>query len=162
MNRKYLSILEQTFLLEQIGPYTGRTRKQVVKSPKIFFFDVGFHGLVSGLATYELLENSGKIGAVFENLCLNEIRKVLSLTAQSPEIRFWRTPTGAEVDFVVETGAHLIPLEVKRSESYGQADLKNLLKFKEANFQKVKNMVLIYNGPFKYQEGVVFLPFWLI
>ena len=160
--RKYLSILEQTFLLEQIGPYTGHTRKQVVKSSKIFFFDVGFHGLVSGLATYELLENSGKIGAVFENLCLNEIRKALSLTAQSPEIRFWRTPTGAEVDFVIETGAHLIPIEVKRSEGYVQADLKNLLKFKEANFQKVKNMVLIYNGPFKYQEGVVFLPFWLI
>jgi hypothetical protein len=160
--RKYISILEQTFLLEQIGPYTGHIRKDLVKSPKIFFFDVGFFELVSGLTTYEILQNSGKIGSVFENLCLNEIRKATSLTSQFPEIHFWRTSGGAEVDFIVETGKHLIPIEVKLSDSSGQADLKNLLKFKVTYPEKVDNMVLLYNGPFKYSENVVFLPFWFI
>lgn len=160
--KKYIGILEQTFLLEQIVPYTGQQRKNLVKSPKLFFFDVGFFGLVSGLTNYEVLAKSGKVGLVFENLCLNEIRKAVSLTAHFPEIHFWRTTNGAEVDFVIETEKQLIPIEVKFSESYGQADLKNLLKFKATYPAKVDKMILLYNGPFKYNEKVIYLPFWFI
>jgi len=47
-------------------------------------------GLVSGLTNYEVLAKSGKVGLIFENLCLNEIRKAVSLTAHFPEIHFWR------------------------------------------------------------------------
>lgn len=160
--RKYISILEQTFLLEQLEPYTGQVRKNLVKSPKIFFFDSGFFGLVSGLTNYEVLVNSGKIGPIFENFCLSEIRKAMSLTAQFPEFHFWRTSGGAEVDFVIKTDSHLIPVEVKLSDSYGQSDLKNLLKFKAAYSKKVDKMVLIYNGPFQYSGNIVFLPIWFI
>ncbi|MGH7597561.1 MAG: ATP-binding protein, partial [bacterium] len=160
--RKYISILEQTFLLEQIEPYTGHVRKNLVKSPKIFFFDSGFFGLVSGLTNYEVLVNSGKIGPIFENFCLNEIRKAMSLSAQFPEIHFWRTTGGAEVDFVIKTDSHLIPVEVKLSDSYGQSDLKNLLKFKATYPKKVDKMILIYNGPLQYSGNIVFLPIWFI
>jgi predicted AAA+ superfamily ATPase len=152
--------LEQTFLLEQIEPYTGHVRKNLIKSPKIFFFDSGFFGLVSGLTSYEVLVNSGKIGPIFENFCLNEIRKAMSLTAQFPEFHFWRTSGGAEVDFVIKTDSHLIPVEVKLSDSYGQSDLKNLLKFKAAYPKKVDKMVLIYNGPFQQRGDIVFVPIW--
>jgi len=160
--RKYISILEQTFLLELIEPYTGHPRKNLVKSPKIFFFDVGFFGLVSGLTNDQLQAASGKIGAVFENLCFNEIRKVTSLLPQSPQMHFWRTVDGAEVDFVIETDKLLLPIEVKFSSSYGQADIKNLLKFKTAYSAKVEKMVFIYNGPFQHREDVLYLPIWLI
>jgi len=80
--KKYLGILEQTFLLERIKPYIGNVRKRLVKSPKTYFFDIGFFGQVSGLGTFEVLETSGKIGAVFENLCFNEIRKAITAGSQ--------------------------------------------------------------------------------
>jgi len=95
-------------------------------------------------------------------LCLNEIRKAVALTAHFPEVHFWRTTSGAEVDFVIETEKQLIPIEVKFSESYGPADFKNLLKFKATYPEKVDKMILLYNGPFKYNEKVIYLPFWFI
>ncbi|MGH7455579.1 MAG: DUF4143 domain-containing protein, partial [bacterium] len=109
-----------------------------------------------------VLVNSGKIGPIFENFCLNEIRKAMSLSAQFPEIHFWRTTGGAEVDFVIKTDSHLIPVEVKLSDSYGQSDLKNLLKFKATYPKKVDKMILIYNGPLQYSGNIVFLPIWFI
>lgn len=160
--RKYIGILEQTFLLEQVRPYVGHIRKRLVKSPKTYFFDVGFFGPVSGLNTYELLEKNGKIGAVFENLCLNELRKTISVGGQFPTIHFWRTPAGAEVDFVIETKRHLIPIEVKLSESCGQMDVKNLLKFKADYANQVRDMILLYNGVFKYSDNIIFLPLWML
>lgn len=159
---KYISILEQTFILERIRPYTGQIRKRLVKSPKIFFFDVGFFGLVSGLRSFDLLKSSGKLGAVFENLCYNEIRKIIGIAAPSSNVFFWRTAAGAEVDFVIEKGDLLIPVEVKFSNSYGRVDLKNLLRFKNDYSQKVDKMIFIYNGPTKFEDDVIFIPLWLL
>jgi len=160
--KKYLGLLEQTFLLERIKPYIGNVRKRLVKSPKTYFFDIGFFGPVSGLGPFEVLEKSGKIGAVFENLCFNEIRKAITAGAPMANIHFWRTAAGAEVDFVIEKNNRLIPVEVKLSESAREGDLKNLLKFKAEYPNNVSHLILLYNGPFQYHEPIIFLPFWLI
>ena len=159
---KYLSILEQTFVLEHIRTYSGRIRKRLVKSPKIFFFDVGFFSLLSGLRSLEILKVSGKLGAMFENLCYNEIRKTVSAAACPSNIYFWRTASGAEVDFVIETGDLLIPVEVKFSNSYGSSDLKNLIRFKNDYPKKVDKMIFIYNGPLKFEGDIILVPIWFI
>jgi len=159
---KYLSILEQTFVLEQMRPYTAHIRKRLVRSPKLYFFDVGFFSLVSGLKSYEVLKTAGKLGAVFENLCFNEIKKNISAAIPSSNIFFWRTAGGAEVDFVIENHDHLIPIEVKFSSSYGPSDLKNLLRFKQDYPQQVNRMIFIYNGPVKMDGDIIFVPVWLI
>ncbi len=159
---KYLSILEQTFVLQQIQPYTPHIRKRLVKTPKIYLFDVGLFSLSSGLASYHVLETSGKLGPVFENLCFNEFYKILSTTIPQPAIYFWRTAGGAEVDFVIESSNQLIPVEVKFSDTYGGSDLKNLLKFKQDHPKKVNKMIFVYNGPLKIDEDFIFIPLWLI
>ena len=159
---KYLSILEQTFVLERVRPYTTHIRKRLVKIPKIYFFDVGFFSVTSGLRSYEVLKTSEKLGAVFENLCFNEIRKIISAAIPSSNILFWRTAGGAEVDFVIENNNQLIPVEVKFSNSYGQSDLKNLLRFKQNYPAKVRKMIVIYNGPVKMDSNIIFVPLWLI
>jgi len=159
---KYLSISEQTFVLERVQPYTAHIRKRLVRSPKLCFFDVGFFSLASGLKSYEVLKTGGKLGVVFENLCFNEIQKTISTAIPSSNILFWRTAGGAEVDFVIENNDHLIPIEVKSSSSYGHSDLKNLLRFKQDYPTKVSKMVFIYNGPMKMDGDIIFVPIWLV
>lgn len=159
---KYLSILEQTFVLQQVQPYTTHVRKRLVKTPKIYLFDVGLFNLASGLVSYKLLETSGKLGPIFENLCFNEFHKILTASTNQLNIYFWRTASGAEVDFVIENGDQLIPIEVKFSSTYGGYDLKNLLRFKQNYPNKVNKMIVIYNGPLKIDEDFIFVPLWLI
>ncbi len=159
---KYLSILEQTFVLQQVQPYTPHIRRRLVKTPKIYLFDVGLFSLASGLTSTTVLETSGKLGPVFENLCFNEFNKMLSNAIPPANIYFWRTAGGAEVDFVIESGNQLIPVEVKFSNTYGGSDLKNLLKFKQDYRRRVNKMILIYNGPLKVDEDFIFVPLWLI
>jgi hypothetical protein len=159
---KYLSLLEQTFVLQQVQPYTPHIRKRLVKTPKIYLFDVGLFSLTSGLASSTVLETSGKLGPVFENLCFNEFHKILGNETSPPNIYFWRTASGAEVDFVIENGNQLIPVEVKFSNTYGGSDLKNLLKFKQDHPKIVNKMICVYNGPLKIDEDFIFIPLWLI
>jgi len=102
------------------------------------------------------------LGPVFENLCFNEFAKVLSHATAPANIMFWRTAGGAEVDFVIEHGDQLIPVEVKFSNAYGGSDLKNLLRFKQDYPKKVNKMILIYNGPLKMDGEFIFIPLWMI
>lgn len=160
--RKYINILVQTFVLKKISPYTGSIRKRLVRRPKIYLFDNGPYTFLTQLENLEQLRSIGKIGALFENYCLNEINKsILSLPA-SPDIHFWRTSTGLEVDFVAEHKGYLMPIEVKYKKTIDEQDLKSFYKFREIFKDRIKKAVVIYNGDFKEQDEIIYLPVWMI
>lgn len=107
---KYLYLLEKTFVVDVIRPFYRNPRKELVKSPKVFFADLGFLYVAQGI-----LPTLGRrpAGNVFENACYLRLKE---LDFVKPP-QFWRTKSGAEVDFVAvspETGK-LIPIEVKLS-----------------------------------------------
>ena len=99
--KKYLAALEQSYLTVSISPFFTNRRKELVKRPRVYFLDTGMRNAVTGRFEAELE------GGLFENYVLCELLKL----GFSP--RFWRTKAGAEVDFVVETGAGIVPVEVK-------------------------------------------------
>lgn len=119
---KYLYLLEKTFVIETVRPFYRNARKELVKSPKVYFTDLGFMYLAQGvLPTW----HRQPAGNVFENACFLRLKE---LDWVKPP-QFWRSKSGAEVDFVVvspRTGG-LIPVEVKSS---AQAKLgKSLISF---------------------------------
>ncbi|KKT77515.1 MAG: ATPase [Microgenomates group bacterium GW2011_GWB1_44_8] len=107
---RYLYLLEKTFVIDVVRPFYRNARKELVKSPKIYFVDLGFLYMAQGvLPTIQ----RRPVGNVFENACYLRIKE---LDFVRPA-QFWRTKSGAEVDFVVvspRTG-NLIPVEVKMS-----------------------------------------------
>ena len=160
--RKYINILVQTFVLKKISPYTGSIRKRLVRRPKIYLFDNGPYTFLTQVENLEQFRSTGKIGALFENYCLNEISKsILSLPAP-PDIHFWRTSTGLEVDFVAEHKGYLMPIEVKYKERLNEQDLKSLYKFSEIFKDRIKKALVIYTGDFKEQDEIIYLPVWMI
>lgn len=105
---KYLEILEQTFVINLVPPYFTNRRKEIVKSPKVYYLDNGLRNAqLANFTKYELRPDKG---ALFENLVLTELAKYQAVDTQ---IHYWRTQSGAEVDFILVTGQTLLPIEAK-------------------------------------------------
>ncbi len=113
--KAWLSVLEATYQVMVIRPYFANLNKRLVKTPKAYFTDVGMLCYLTGLRDPEHAAASPLAGAIMETAVLSEIVKSLTHRGIDPQVYFWRTSTGTEVDFVIETGAKLVPIEVKLS-----------------------------------------------
>jgi predicted AAA+ superfamily ATPase len=107
--KKYLWYAQKIFIVELLSPYARNVRKEISKSPVPYFWDLGFRNYSLGLFGH--LESPVEGGFVFENLVFLLLRQKLGLKAA--KLNFWRTKDKAEVDFVIEAGKRLIPVEVK-------------------------------------------------
>ncbi|MBW2109183.1 MAG: DUF4143 domain-containing protein [Deltaproteobacteria bacterium] len=110
-----LSVLEATYQVIVLRPYFANIGKRLVKTPKVYFTDVGTLCYLAGLKNSEHAA-SGPMGcAIIETAVLMEIVKAFLHQGIEPQVWFWRTSTGVEVDILVETDGKLIPVEVKLS-----------------------------------------------
>lgn len=103
--RSYLNMLNKTFIHVESRPYFTNKKKEIVKAPKSFFVDIGFRNSV--INNFQKLEKRPDAGGLNENFVATELIK------KDIELRYWRTKAGAEVDFIVEAGGKLTPLEIK-------------------------------------------------
>jgi predicted AAA+ superfamily ATPase len=107
--KKYLWYAQKIFLVELITPYARNVRKEISKSPVPYFWDLGFRNYSLGLFGHP--ESPVEKGFVFENLVFLLLKEKIRFKAAS--LNYWRTKDKAEVDFVIEAGKRLIPVEVK-------------------------------------------------
>jgi len=99
--RKYIAAMEKSYLVTLIRPFFTNKGKEISKSPRVYFLDIGLRNVIANEFKAE------PDGRTFENYVLTELVKL------SHPIRFWRTKAKAEVDFVVERPGGLAPIEVK-------------------------------------------------
>jgi predicted AAA+ superfamily ATPase len=107
--RKYLFLLENTFVLKLIPPFFTNKRKELVKMPKVYFVDSGLRNAV--LENYPLLSTMPDFPHLIENAIGIELIRKVSL--EGGKIHFWRTQTKQEVDFIYLNQKEITPLEVK-------------------------------------------------
>lgn len=113
--RAWISVLEATYQIIVLRPYHANIGKRLVKTPKIYFTDIGTLCHLTGLRDPEHAAEGPMGGPILETAVLSEIVKTLTHRGIDPQVYFWRTSSGTEVDIVVETGGKLIPIEVKLS-----------------------------------------------
>ena len=113
--RAWLSVLEATWQVFVLRPYHANIGKRLVKTPKVYFTDVGTLCHLAGLRDPEHAASGPLGGVILETAVLSEIVKSLAHRAMPPQVFFWRTLAGTEVDIVVDTGGKLVPIEVKLS-----------------------------------------------
>lgn len=110
--KKFLNILESTYLITRLSPYFSSKITSLKKMPKIFFNDVGLRNFFA--ATFTPKEAEKEIGAIAEGLVYSQLLKELTWKLDGlGKIYFWRSPDGNEIDFILKLGKELIPLEVK-------------------------------------------------
>lgn len=98
-----------------VRPYFAHVGKRLVKTPKAFFTDTGTLCYLAGLQSPEHAVAGPMGGTVMETAVLSEIVRTLTHRGIEPQIYFWRTTAGTEVDFIVDVGRGLAPIEVKLS-----------------------------------------------
>lgn len=109
---KHLEILKKTYIVDFIRPYSTNKRTELVKNPKVYFFDSGFRNYILG--DFRSFDKRQDIGALVENYIFTKLSNNQTMTTK---VNFWRTKSGAEVDFIIEKQGNIIPIEVKYSSS---------------------------------------------
>jgi len=104
---KYLNILEKTFIIKLIKPYFTNKRIELTKNPKNYFIDLGMRN--SLLSDYRKIELRNDLGGIMENYAYN----LLCVLDLAEDIKYWRTKSKAEVDFVIEKEQGINPIEIK-------------------------------------------------
>jgi uncharacterized protein len=96
----YIQLLEKAFVLFRLSGYSRNLRKEVTKMDKIYFYDTGVRNtIIDNLKPLRYRDDHGKL---WENFLIVERKKLLSNSRQSVNDYFWRTYTGAEIDYVEE------------------------------------------------------------
>jgi hypothetical protein len=114
--RKYLDILQETFMVRQLQPFHTNLKKRLVKSPKLFIRDSGVLHTLLGINSFQELVSHSILGRSWEGFCLEQI---LSQLPRGWSVFFYRTQAGAEVDLIVQRRVGEAPrfVEFKYSQS---------------------------------------------
>ena len=107
---KYISLLEQSFVIFRLPSYAKNLRNELKASEKIFFYDNGIRNAI--INDYRVLEDRQDVGALFENYIVSELIKLYP----SDNVYFWRTKDQKEIDYVVEHNGELTAIEIKYNE----------------------------------------------
>lgn len=110
--KNYLDILQQTYVIAAVTPFVGNKRSEVTKNPIFYFIDNGFRN--QALNNFSFLEHRSDAGLLIQNFIFQELLKFKTQRFLSLDIHYWRTTSGAEVDFVLYKNEEtLLPIEVK-------------------------------------------------
>lgn len=112
--KEYLWYLEKTFIIQKVTPFFKNIRKEITKAPIYYFVDLGLKNYSIGqFGTSTLI--APPQGFLFQNFVFNCLKEELGAKFSSATIHFWRTQDKAEVDFIIQTGFEVVPIEVKYS-----------------------------------------------
>jgi len=129
--KAWLGVLEATHQIVIVRPYFANISKRLVKTPKIYFTDVGILCYLTGYKDINQLMSGPLAGAAVETFVFSELYKRILGQGRDPEIYFWRTATGSEVDFIVKEQGKLIPLEVKASSTPKPMMAEGIISFQK-------------------------------
>lgn len=159
--KAWLSVLEATFQVIVLRPYFANIGKRLVKTPKVYFTDVGTLCALVGLKDSAHAAAGPMGGVIFETAVLSEILKTYVHRGEEPRLFFWRTAAGVEVDVVIETAGALVLVEVKLSATPRPAMAAGLRTFQRDFAAKVEQAYVIHPGHVRLPlgPGVTALPF---
>lgn len=131
----YLDLLEKAFVIFRLSGFSRNLRKEVSKMGKIYFYDLGIRNVL--IDNFQPLDLRTDVGALWENFLVVERRKRNAYTNQFANAYFWRTYTGAELDYVEEANGQLTGFEFKFSRKAAKAPASWLATYPGATFQLV-------------------------
>ena len=150
--KRYLNFLEKTYIVKLVSPFFTNKRKELSKNPKIYFWDNGLRNSI--IESFSLPEQRIDKGFILENAIFRNL-------AEKEAVKFWRTKSKLEVDFVMEKENKILPIEVKWNWQKNTPPL-SLRNFCQA-YKSKKAFILTFFVCFQTQAGeteILFRPAW--
>ena len=161
--KKYLLLLEQTYTIVRIRPFVGNKRKEITQNPIYYFIDNGFRN--QALRNFSALDTRQDLGLLIESAVFQELFKLRANHFLNFDIHFWRTQSGAEIDFILYVNTDkFIPIEVKYRSMQTAKLTRSFYSFIEA-YQPALGFMITkdYYGKMEYKGCVVHLiPFSML
>ena len=153
---RWLNLLETSYLLVRLPAYAVNRTKRLIKAPKVYWGDIGVALHLAGV------EEPG--GAHLENLILQDLLAWRDARIDQTELAYWRTSIGEEVDFVIETGGKLLPIEIKATARPRLADIAHLRTFRAEYGKKARAGLLLHTGNALewLADDVLAAPWWRV
>lgn len=108
---RYMTLLEQSFIIKRVYSFSNNPRNEMKKGFKVFFFDTGVRNALVDI-NLSMNERNDR-GAIFENYFVSERMKKGFLEIFPPEIMFWRSRAGQEIDVIEKYGVNVVAFECK-------------------------------------------------
>lgn len=152
--RRYVSVLEQVFLVRRLEPWHRNDLKRLVKTPKLHFLDAGLLAALQAVTAPRLAQDRTRLGPLLETFVHAELLKQIAWHEQPLSLSFFRTHHGEEVDFVLERddGA-MVAVEVKAAATVTAADFKGLRQLQEQSGDDLRLGLVLYDGDFAVPFG---------
>lgn len=145
--RKYVTILEQLFLVRRVEPWSRNRLKRLVKTPKLHFLDAGLLAALLGMTGERVVEDRSAFGPLLETFVFSEVMKQVAWLDETVAVYHYRDKDQDEVDIVVESdGGTLVGIEVKAAATVHAGDFKGLRKLAAASGDAFKLGVVLYDG----------------
>jgi predicted AAA+ superfamily ATPase len=145
--KRYLSLLQATFLFQPLPAWSSNLGKRLIKSPKIHLIDSGLTAHLAGATRQSLDRDPVFFGHLFENFVVNELRKQIGWSDSRVNLHHYRTTTGREVDILLEDAAgRLVGLEVKTSATVVRKDFSGLDALSEDTGRQFVRGIVLYTG----------------
>lgn len=155
--RRWLNLLETSYQLIRLPAYAVNRTKRLMKTPKAYWCDTALALRLAG--------GMEPTGAHLENLVLADLVAWRDASiVDRPELFFWRTTAGEEVDFVLERRGELVAVEVKSTRRPRASDARHLSAFRDEYGPAVRGCLLLHDGDQveRLGRGIVAAPWWRV
>ena len=143
--KHWLTVLEASYIVFQLPPYFANIRKQLVKSSKLYFYDVGLASYLLGIRDAEQMAYHPLRGALFENAVIVEALKHLFNKGERSSLSFYRDSKGLKCDLLFEYGLDIGAIEIKAGSTIARDWFKNLNRISDL-LPQVSAKTVIYGG----------------
>ena len=156
--RRWVSILEASYVVMLLRPHHESFSKRLVKTPKLYFVDTGVLCALLGIRAHADLTLHPLRGAIFESFVVSELRKQFLHHGERAPVWFWRDRAGHEVDALVDLGVRRVPIEAKSGETVAGDAFRGIEYY--ARLSSAPGGVLVYGGDESYARAAHTIRAW--
>jgi predicted AAA+ superfamily ATPase len=143
--KKWISVLEASYQIYLLPPHFKNFGKRTIKSPKLYFLDTGIVTYHLGLHASEPTLQGPMIGPLFETMVVSEWVKAFFHRGERPELYYWRSKAGLEVDLIVDRNGRLYPMEVKATSTVLPGHTESLRRWADLAGSQTERGVITTN-----------------
>lgn len=142
----WMSVLEASFIVYLLPPYYENIGKRLIKSPKLYFYDVGLACYLLQLEDKRYLTNNPIRGSLIENLVVIELLKVRYNQIKDSNLFFYRDKNKVEIDLLIKYGNEITAIEIKMAKTFNTDWLSPFKTIKGAFQERLAKKYLVYDG----------------
>lgn len=143
---RWLTLLEQMFIIRRVPAWHRNDLKRLVKTPKLHFLDSGLLASLRHVSEVDIQEDRSKLGSLLEGFVFSELSKLIGQSDDHVSISHFRDRDKVEVDFVLERAGKVVGVEVKAAVTAKPDDFHGLRRLKEATMKAFACGILLHDG----------------